>query len=65
MACSEFDSVAIIIMFVELRKAVRSSATSQSRTHEHLFSEEIYCPETDMWTKTCEDCGHKITYEKM
>ena len=36
-------------------------------SHEHRFSlgEEVYSPDTDLWTKSCQECGYQISFEKM
>ena len=55
-----------LLFDIELRKAVRSSIMrSTPRSHEHSYAPEIYSPDDDVWTKTCTECGHQISYEKM
>lgn len=51
----------------ELRKAVRSSLIKvDSGSHEHKYGEETCInEEDDEYSKTCIECGHTITYEKM
>ena len=55
-------------LFAELRRAVRSSLVqSTSKHHEHVFptDSEVYDPTSDTWTKTCSECGYRLTFEKM
>jgi len=50
----------------ELRKAVRSSLWKKDDgAHQHEFGEETYDEEEDSYSKTCNTCGHTMTYEKM
>ena len=50
----------------ELRKAVRSSLfTKNLSAHTHSYGEEVYDEDKDEYSKTCEECGHLLTYEKM
>lgn len=50
----------------ELRRAVRSSLfTKDLSTHTHKFGEEEYVEAKDEYKKTCQECGHEVTYEKM
>lgn len=51
----------------ELRMDVRSSLYDKtSQAHQHSWGEgEVYNEEEDTYTRTCETCGHKETYEKM
>jgi len=50
----------------ELRRQVRSSLfTKDLSTHTHSFGEEEYDEEKDEYKKTCKECGHLVTYEKM
>lgn len=51
----------------ELRMDVRSSLYDKtSQAHQHSWGEsEVYNEDEDSYTRTCETCGHKETYEKM
>jgi len=50
----------------ELRKAVRSSLfTKNLSSHTHSYGEESYDEDKDEYSKTCDECGHVLTYEKM
>ena len=50
----------------ELRKAVRSSLfTKNLANHSHSYGEESYDEDKDEFSKTCDECGHILTYEKM
>ncbi|XP_055628963.1 DNA repair protein complementing XP-A cells homolog [Toxorhynchites rutilus septentrionalis] len=51
----------------ELRMDVRSSLYDKtSQSHVHSWSEnEVHNEEEDTYTRSCESCGHKETYEKM
>lgn len=51
----------------ELRMDVRSSLYDKtSQAHQHSWGDgEVYNEEEDTYTRTCETCGHKETYEKM
>ena len=50
----------------ELRKAVRSSLfTKNLAAHTHKYGEETYDEDKDEYSKTCDECGHVLTYEKM
>ncbi|XP_037072923.1 DNA repair protein complementing XP-A cells homolog [Pollicipes pollicipes] len=50
----------------ELRMAVRSSVYKKKLTgHEHTYGEEVYDEEADTYTRTCTECDHSQTYEKM
>ncbi|XP_068626237.1 DNA repair protein complementing XP-A cells homolog [Battus philenor] len=49
-----------------LRMAVRSSLYDGTHVqHEHTFGEEIYNADNDEYSRTCTECGHMQTYEKM
>ncbi|CAH2049780.1 unnamed protein product, partial [Iphiclides podalirius] len=49
-----------------LRMAVRSSLYDRSsRAHRHRFGEERHDADADEYSRTCEECGHVETYEKM
>lgn len=52
---------------LELRRAVRSSVwTRDTSVHQHQYgAEELLDPEEDLYQKTCNTCGHQLTYEKM
>lgn len=66
--CKLILFVAVSLICAELRKAVYASTNSVlSRSHQHsyLAENEKYDPSTDTWSKTCSDCGHTITFEKM
>lgn len=59
-------------LFAELRKAVRTSTWQKDLSkHQHVYPKEgeeggeTYDEETDMWTKTCKDCGYQVEFEKM
>ena len=59
-----------LTLFAELRRAVRSSlvqSSSSSKHHEHVFpvDTEVYDSDSDTWTKTCSQCGYRVTFEKM
>ena len=46
--------------------AVRSSLWKKDMGgHEHTYGEETYDEEEDEYSKTCTECGHTLTYEKM
>ncbi|EDQ91270.1 uncharacterized protein MONBRDRAFT_23509 [Monosiga brevicollis MX1] len=52
----------------KLRKETLTSEwLAQRVVHEHTFNpeDEVYDEEEDQWTKTCADCGFKVTYERM
>ncbi|XP_077575202.1 DNA repair protein complementing XP-A cells [Stigmatopora nigra] len=51
----------------ELRRAVRSSTWAKDTSaHQHQYgAEEVVDLEEDFYKKTCETCGHELTYEKM
>ena len=50
----------------ELRMAVRSSIYKRELTgHEHTYGEEVYNEGDDTYTRTCTECDHAQTYEKM
>ncbi|XP_064619197.1 DNA repair protein complementing XP-A cells homolog isoform X2 [Lineus longissimus] len=50
----------------QLRMTVRSSLyKKESAAHEHVYGGEEYDEEEDVYTKTCQSCGHKLSYEKM
>lgn len=50
----------------ELRMSVRSSLyTRASKTHTHEYGEEMYMPDEDEYTRTCNSCGHSYSYDKM
>ncbi|XP_065086644.1 DNA repair protein complementing XP-A cells homolog [Ochlerotatus camptorhynchus] len=50
-----------------LRMDVRSSLYDKTtHAHQHSWDDsEVYNEEEDSYTRTCETCGHKETYEKM
>lgn len=49
-----------------LRMDVRSSLFDRSHaTHEHRFGPERHDPAADVYERTCLDCGHVESYEKM
>lgn len=49
-----------------LRMDVRSSLFDRTRaTHVHSFGEEQYDADADVYSRTCSQCGHVETYEKM
>jgi len=50
----------------ELRKVARSSLfTKDISSHTHTYGEEVYDDDKDEYRKTCDQCGHVHTYEKM
>ena len=50
----------------ELRMAVRSSVYKRELTgHEHTYGEEVHNEADDTYTRTCTECQHEQTYEKM
>ncbi|XP_043236538.1 DNA repair protein complementing XP-A cells homolog [Amphibalanus amphitrite] len=50
----------------ELRMAVRSSVYKRDLTgHEHTYGEEVHNDADDTYTRTCTECDHSQTYEKM
>ena len=54
------------LLVVELRKTVRSSLFKKDLSgHEHEYTAEVYNEDDDNYSKTCEQCGHVIMYEKM
>lgn len=54
------------LLFVELRRAVRSSLwKKESASHQHVYGPEVYLEEEDEYKKTCATCGHQLIYEKM
>lgn len=50
---------------LDLRKAVYTPSSRQQQVHVHSYSEEQYNSSDDTWTKTCQECGHSITFEKL
>lgn len=50
----------------ELRMAARSSLYKKvSTTHTHEYTNEVYHPDKDEYSQTCNTCGHINTYEKL
>ncbi|KAL4228003.1 hypothetical protein ACF0H5_013441 [Mactra antiquata] len=50
----------------DLRLSVRSSLLKKDNVaHEHVYGEEMYDSDEDMYSKTCKTCKHTMTYEKM
>lgn len=50
----------------DLRLAVRSSLIKKSsEAHQHEYGTEQHDEEEDMYFKTCNSCGHTLSYEKM
>lgn len=50
----------------ELRMAVRGSLYKKmTGGHQHEYAPESYNEADDTYTKTCETCGHSVTFEKM
>lgn len=51
----------------QLRMEVRSSLFDRTSAgaHQHTYGEESYNEEEDMYSKECQECGFKQTYEKM
>ena len=33
--------------------------------HEHEYGEDTHDPDTDMWSRVCKTCEHKVEFEKM
>ncbi|CAK1601510.1 unnamed protein product [Parnassius mnemosyne] len=49
-----------------LRMDVRSSLFDRTHApHDHRFADEVYDADADEYSRTCLDCGHVQTYEKM
>lgn len=49
-----------------LRMEVRSSLYRKNdNTHVHVYGNDVYNEENDIYIKTCSTCGHKIEFEKM
>ncbi|CAG4962553.1 unnamed protein product [Parnassius apollo] len=49
-----------------LRMDVRSSLFDRTHApHEHRFADEVYAADAAEYSRTCLDCGHVQTYEKM
>ena len=63
--CYYYNS--LLFYFPELRRTVYSSSSSlrHYKPHTHTYSSEIYDESKDEWTKTCKDCGHSITFQKL
>ncbi|UYV65755.1 XPA [Cordylochernes scorpioides] len=50
----------------DMRKQARGSKTPASLlAHNHDYGEEEHDPDEDTYSKSCQTCGHQITYEKM
>lgn len=59
-----------LLWFLELRSTVYSQSSASARrssssSHKHEYATEEYDPSTDTWTKSCSQCGHTVTFEKM
>ena len=57
-----------------MRQQIEFSVSKPSKSyapHMHKFPApgekggEVYDPDSDTWSKTCSECGHTITFEKM
>jgi len=57
-----------------MRQQIEFSISKPSKSyapHVHKFPApgekggEVYDPDSDTWSKTCSECGHTITFEKM
>jgi len=71
----EYLSRMIMCLYLaEMRQQIEFSIPKPSKSyapHVHKFPApgekggEVYNPDSDTWSKTCSECGHTITFEKM
>ena len=50
---------------MQVRGSLYKKEIAGASIHEHVFGEESYDEESDMYSKTCKTCGHTQQYKKM